>query len=96
MEAIVKDESRLTKNLTNEIHKVDQAADVSLEDIHRASSDYDKYLLEHKKGLWKQWNLYENIQFCMKTYSSVWKHTVLYENIQFCMKTYKSVWICLN
>ena len=60
MEAIVKDEARLTKNLTNEIYKVDQAADVSLEDIHRASSDYDKYLLEHKKSQWKHWNLYEN------------------------------------
>ena len=52
--AIVKDESRLAKNLTNEIHMVDEAADVSLEDIHRASSDYDKYLSEHKKFHWKQ------------------------------------------
>jgi len=49
LEAIVKDESRLAKNLTYEIHRVDEAADVSLEDIHLASSDYDKYLLEQKK-----------------------------------------------
>jgi len=29
----------------------DEAADVGLEDIHRASSEGNKYLTEHKKGL---------------------------------------------
>ena len=49
--AIVKDESRLAKNLTNEIHRIDEAADASLADIHRASSEDNKYLTEHKKYL---------------------------------------------
>jgi len=51
LEAIVKDEARLAKNLTNEIHRTYQAADVSLDDIHRMSSKYNKYISEHKESV---------------------------------------------